>query len=200
MVFWMGCLDCVDVDDSKSMLRAEGESGGLDATITVGSMGGAMEGHDSGGTEKGDCLFCKHCGIVTFAKKRCESSVCWVSRVNEVLVGFLEGEDVKFLGGSKVSGTGGGVVMSLVPCCSTEGGGMSGRRGGKITSGSGGGRLLLSEGGGHSVERQDCTMLVFYSQQEGEIDCVCREMKGQEREKKRRKRKVRGCLVRAVYR
>ena len=125
----MGCLDSVDIDDSKSMFGSEGKGGGLDATIAVGSTGGAIEGHDGGGVKVGDCG-CKHCCIAMFAEKLSESRVHGVSSVNEMWVRLLDGEDVKILGGGKVEGTGGGVMEALVPCCCTKDGGRSGWNGG----------------------------------------------------------------------
>ena len=49
-------LNGIDVDDSKSVLRAKGEGGCLDGTVTVWSMVHAVEWHDVGGTEDGDFL------------------------------------------------------------------------------------------------------------------------------------------------
>ena len=45
----MGFLDSIDIDNRKSVFGAEGKSDGLDATVTVGSMVGAVERHDGGG-------------------------------------------------------------------------------------------------------------------------------------------------------
>ena len=45
----IGFLESIDIDNRKSVFGAEGKSGGLDATIAVGSMVGAVERHDGGG-------------------------------------------------------------------------------------------------------------------------------------------------------
>ena len=144
-VVCMRGLDGVDVDDSQSMLRAESEGGGLDATVTVGSMSGAMEGHDGGVTKKSNRLLSKHCGVVMFAKERGEDRVCGVGSVNEMFVGFLECKDVKVLGGGKLNGTSWGVVTALVPCCSTEGSGRREMRGGGVVIRWGGVRRKMSK-------------------------------------------------------
>ena len=65
----MGFLDSIDIDNCKSVLGAEGKSGGLDATIAVGSMVGAVERHDGGGAKKCDCFVCKYCSVVILQRR-----------------------------------------------------------------------------------------------------------------------------------
>ena len=134
---WMGFSDSIDIDNCVSVLGAEGKSGGLDATITVGSLVGAVERHDGGGVKKCDRFGCKHCHVAMFAEKSIECRVSGVSSVDEVCVRLLDGEDVKILCDGKVDCTGGGVMEALVPCGCAKDGGLSGRRGGESVIGSG---------------------------------------------------------------
>ena len=89
-------------------------------------------------------MLCKHCCIVMLAKKRDECCVCWVSAVSEVMVRFLEGEDIKILGGGKFNCTGGGVVTFLVSGSRTKGSGGRGRRVGRVGSRRGGLSLKMN--------------------------------------------------------
>ena len=62
-------LDGIDVDDSKSVLRAKGESGHLDAIVTVWLMIQAVKWYDGGGTKEGDCFWGIDCGVATCLEK-----------------------------------------------------------------------------------------------------------------------------------
>ena len=70
--------------------------------------------------------------------------MCWVTAVSEVMVRFLEGKDVKVLGGGKFNCTGGGVMTSLVPGSSTKCSVWRCRRVGRVGSRRGGWRLRSS--------------------------------------------------------
>ena len=98
MVVGVRGLDGIDVDDGQGVLRTESKGRGLDTSIIVGAVGGAMKWHDGRVTKNGDCVRGKHGSVLMLAKECDEGSVRRMGSVNYIFVGFLDGEDVKVLG------------------------------------------------------------------------------------------------------
>lgn len=106
-VIRVGCLKCIYVDDSEGVLWAEGKSGGLDATVTVGAMVCTMIGHERGRAKKSDGMLRKGGCVSTFGNKICEGRVRRVRGVDKILMGLLKSKYVQVGLGGKLKGTAG---------------------------------------------------------------------------------------------
>jgi len=68
----VGSLDSIYVDDSKGVLGTKSEGGGLNASITVGAMGRAVEWHDGRSAKEGDGSRSKECSETIFGEEAIE--------------------------------------------------------------------------------------------------------------------------------
>ena len=115
LVRCVGSLKSIDVDDSKGLLWAESEGGSLNASITMGAMGRAVEWHDGGSAKDGDGALSEECSETIFGEVAIKIRMSRMCGVCEMSVRFLESEDVKVVGASKGGGTLRGVVKTLIP-------------------------------------------------------------------------------------